>query len=617
MEINDAIIEKIKGLNLKKLSNNELISLSQEIRKYIIETTSVNGGHLASNLGVVELTLALHRAFDFPKDKLIFDVGHQSYTHKVLTGRSLKRLRKEDGIAGFQKRSESIYDPYDAGHSSTSISAAMGMALDRDLNKENYHIISLIGDASLANGMAFEALNNIKSFHHKIIIVINDNDMSISNSTGALHDFLQKIRLSNKYLNFKESTKKQLSRNSFTRFFSKRLSNIKSFFKRIFLRNSNIFEMFGCYYIPKVDGYDFKSMQKAFQKAKRLDSSVVIHVSTIKGKGYKFSESDKVSSWHSVKPFDLTTGKPLVNKNDNEISWSSVYSTFLDYEMRNKESIIVNPATMVGSKIQSIHDMYPDKTIDVGISEEHAVTLASGISISNNRHTFVSIYSSFLQRAYDQINHDIARMDVHVTFLIDRAGLVGEDGETHQGIFDESFLLNMPNVAVTMAKNYHEAKALFIFSREYKHPLAIRYPIGNTLKFETKDILKIEYGKWIIENISENKNLALISFGPKLNDILYKYNDLTIINAIFQKPLDQEVLKMLLDYKNIIVYDPYAIKEGFCYHVLAKLNDLSYQGNVKLIGLENEFITKASIQRQEEYNHVDLTSLYELIDKLK
>lgn len=610
----DSLIEKIKSINLKELKNNELNQLSEDIREYIIRACSINGGHLASNLGVVELTIALHKEFNFPKDKLIFDVGHQCYTHKILTGRSLSRLRKEDGIGGFQKRSESEYDPFDAGHSSTSISAAMGMAIERDLNGDNYDIIAVIGDASIANGMAFEALNNISNFNHKIIIVVNDNNMSISNSTGAIHDALQKIRVSPKYLKMKSKTQKRLSKNGFTRFIFKILRKCKNLFKRIFLHN-NIFEMFGCYYIGNVNGHDFSELKKAFKKAKKMDSSVVIHVSTVKGKGYKYAEDGNVAFWHSVKPFDIETGKPKCNTDSSLICWSEVYATLLKEEIEHGDSILINPATMIGSKIDNIYKKYKNRTFDVGISEEHAVTFAAGYS-AFNKHSYVSIYSSFMQRAYDQINHDVARLNLPVTFLIDRSGLVGEDGETHQGIFDEAFLLNMPNMAVCMAKDYQEANALFELSKNYQFPLAIRYPLGFT-KNELFEPKTIEYGKWIIEKESLNHDIALISFGPKVNELLEKGLNITLINAIFQAPLDEECLKSILDYKHIIVYDAYAIKEGFCYHVLAKLNELNYKNEIKLFGLDNKFITKASIKQQEKENCVDIESVISYINNLK
>lgn len=615
MNENEDLIKKISNLNLKVLNYKELSKLSEEIRKYIIEKCSINGGHLASNLGIVELTLALHRYFNFPNDKLLFDVGHQCYTHKILSGRPLDNLRKENGIDGFQKRSESEYDSFEAGHSSTSLSSAMGMAISRDQNHDNYNIIALIGDASLANGLAFEALNSTHANDHKIIIIINDNDMSIANPVGAFHDMLQKIRLSPKYIKFKERHRQKSLQNRFYHEYYKFLRKIKNVFKKILLRN-NYFELLGYYYIGNVDGYDFKEMEKAFKKAQNVTSSVIIHVTTIKGKGYNLSETSNVSSWHSVKPFNIVDGKSLIPPQEGKISMYQIFANELDIELsQNPNTLLINPATTIGSGIDFLMKKYPNQTLDVGISEEHALTLASGYSLNKN-HSYVSIYSTFLQRGYDQLNHDIARMDLPVTILIDRAGLVGADGETHQGIFDESFLLNMPNFSVAMAKDYNQAISLFNFAKNYSHPLAIRLPLA-TIDIQERRISNIEYGKWIYEKKNNDKNICLISFGPNLNKILEKNLDITIINAIFQSPIDLELLKEILDYKNIIIYDPYGIEEGFTYHVIVKLIELGYKNKIHKIALKNQFIQKGTISEQEKRCHVDVESVTSLIQNLK
>ena len=607
------LLDEIASLDIKKLDYKELSSLSNKIRSYIIEECSVNGGHLASNLGVVELTVALHHSFNFPKDKLLFDVGHQCYTHKVLSGRSLENLRKQDGVYGFQKRNESEYDPFEAGHSSTSISSAMGMALARDKNHEDFNIVAFIGDSSLANGMAFEALNNNQVTKNKVIIVINDNDMSIAQPVGCIHNILQDIRLSNRYMNFKDKYRSKLEGNKIQRFFFHSLKKIKDTFKRIALRN-NIFELMGYYYIGNVDGYDFKDMEHAFEKAKKLKSSVIIHVTTKKGKGYEPAQNEN-SSWHSVKPFDIATGKVLSTPPENLIPMGKVYAEALDEELaKNKDTILINPATTIGSGIEFLMKKYPMQALDVGISEEHAVTFAAGYGLEK-KHAYVSIYSTFLQRSYDQVNHDIARQNLPVTLLIDRAGLVGSDGETHQGIFDESFLINMPNMSVAMGKDVNECKALFRFSSTYKYPLAIRYPMGLIEKQE-EVVETIEYGKWLLEKESNSKKVAIISFGPNLKKFLDRNIDVTTVNAIFQAPLDVDMLKTLLDYENIIIYDPYAIEEGFTYHVLIKLLDLGYKGNIQRIALKNEYIQKGTVEEQEKRCHVDVDTLIDKIEQL-
>lgn len=607
--------EEFSKVNLKSMSNSELSDLANSIRKYIIEKCAINGGHLASNLGVVELTIAIHKAFNLDQDKLLFDVGHQCYTHKILTGRSLDNLRKENGVDGFIKRKESIYDHFEAGHSSTTISAAMGMALKRDLNNENYEIISLIGDSSIANGLAMEALNNLNDFHHKIIIIINDNDMSISQPVGALHNMFQSIRLSSKYLKSKEKYRNFMHKNKFLEKIYEFTRVLKNSFKNFVLKN-NLFEMFGCRYIGNVDGYDFKEMEEAFNKAKKLKQSVVIHVSTIKGKGYKLSEYGNVSSWHSVKPFDITSGKVLNSLKENEETWSHIYEELLDQELnKNKQAILINPSTLVGSELSPLFKKYKTQTFDVGIAEEHALMFGAGYGLTSSK-AYISIYSTFLQRAYDQLNHDVSRMNIPLTLLIDRAGLVGSDGETHQGIFDESLLMSLPNFVITMAKDKAEAKALFNLSKKINHPFAIRIPSGTTLKDNSE--INITFGKWIIEKESNINNLALISFGPKIKSLLEKFkdNEITIINAIFQKPFDLDILNKLLNYKNIIVYDPYAIKDGFSYHLLAKLNELNYQGKVTICAIESSFIDKGTILEQEKRCQVDLESLNNLINSI-
>lgn len=607
--------EEFSKVNLKTMSNDELNDLADSIRKYIIEKCSINGGHLASNLGVVELTIAIHKAFDLNNDKLLFDVGHQCYTHKILTGRSLDNLRKENGIDGFVKRKESIYDHFEAGHSSTTISAAMGMALKRDLNHENYEIISLIGDSSIANGLAMEALNNLTDFHHKIIIIINDNDMSISQPVGAFHNMFQAIRLSSKYLKSKEKYRNFMHKNKVLQKIYEFTRILKNGFKNFVLKN-NLFEMFGCQYIGNIDGYDFKEMEEAFKKAKKLKQSVVIHVSTIKGKGYTLSENGNVSSWHSVKPFDIATGKILNSNSEDKETWSHVYKELLDDELnKNKQAILINPSTLVGSELSSLFDKYKAQTFDVGIAEEHALMFGAGYGLTSSK-AYISIYSTFLQRSYDQLNHDISRMDIPLTLLIDRTGLVGADGETHQGIFDESLLISLPNFVVSMPKDKTEAKALFELSKNIKHPFAIRIPSGDTLK--TLNEVNINFGKWIIEKESNLNNLAIISFGPKINDLLKIFLDkeITIINAIFQKPFDIDLLNKLLIYKNILIYDPYAIKDGFSYHLLAKFNELNYQGKIKICSIESSFIDKGTILEQEKRAKVDLESLEELVNSL-
>ena len=439
--------------------------------------------------------------------------------------------------------------------------------------------------------------------------------MSISQPVGALHNMFQSIRLSSKYLKSKEKYRNFMHKNKFLEKIYEFTRVLKNSFKNFVLKN-NLFEMFGCRYIGNVDGYDFKEMEEAFNKAKKLKQSVVIHVSTIKGKGYKLSEYGNVSSWHSVKPFDITSGKVLNSLKENEETWSHIYEELLDQELnKNKQAILINPSTLVGSELSPLFKKYKTQTFDVGIAEEHALMFGAGYGLTSSK-AYISIYSTFLQRAYDQLNHDISRMNIPLTLLIDRAGLVGSDGETHQGIFDESLLMSLPNFVITMAKDKAEAQALFNLSKKINHPFAIRIPSGTTLKDNSE--INITFGKWIIEKESNINNLALISFGPKINSLLemFKDNEITIINAIFQKPFDLDILNKLLNYKNIIVYDPYAIKDGFSYHLLAKLNELNYQGKVTICAIESSFIDKGTILEQEKRCQVDLESLNNLINSI-
>ena len=598
--------------DIKGLKEDELNLLASDIRTNIINNCAKNGGHLSSSLGVVELTVAIHHFFNLPQDKVIFDVGHQCYAHKILSGRSLENLRKSNGVAGFQKMNESEYDPYEAGHSSTSIGAAMGMAVARDLNNENYNVIAVIGDSSLANGVAYEALNNLGTFDHKVILIINDNNRSIGKSVGHSSNMWEKFRLGKGYLKRKERFRRVMKKTAVGRFFYRVTSAIKAFFKYLLVKK-NTFHNMGLYYISNVDGHDIKSLERAFKYAANAPSSVAIHVSTIKGKGYEYAETDKVGDWHGVVPFDVKTGKPLKELDDNHICWSGVYANFLMEEMdKDDKAVIINPATALGSKLTEIYDKYPDRTYDVGISEEHAAIFASGMAVSG-LHPYLSAYSTFLQRAYDEISHDIARMNVPVTILIDRVGLPGEDGETHEGIFDVSYLNSMPNFAICMVKDMKEAKELFNFASSYNHPLAIRYPRGVTLKMNTSNLEELKLGEWKKEN-NVNSDKVIISYGPVVNELTERFSKYQIINALFQKPIDINLLKSLLD-KDIVIYDLYGSKDGFASIVLDALNELGYKKNVKTLCVPHIFISHGSTKEQRTNLHLDLDDLERMLAK--
>ena len=598
--------------DIKGLNEEELNLLANDVRENIINSCAKNGGHLSSSLGVVELTVALHHFFDLPKDKVIFDVGHQSYAHKILSGRSLDNLRQENGVSGFQKRNESEYDPYEAGHSSTSISAAMGLATARDLNNENYNVIAVIGDASLSNGLAYEAINNLGTFKHKIILIINDNNQSIGKAVGYSSNGWERFRLSKGYLRRKERYVRVMKKTAFGRGIYKVTSAIKNFFKYVVTRQ-NQFQNMGIYYISNIDGHDISALEKAFKYALNAPSSVAIHITTIKGKGYEYAEKDDQGDWHGVGPFDVKTGEPLKKLAENEISWSAVYAELVDaYMQKDDKMVVINPATVIGSHLCEVFDKYPERTFDVGISEEHAAVFASGMAV-DGLHPYLSVYSTFLQRSYDEISHDIARMDANVTMLLDRVGLPGKDGETHEGIFDVAYLNTIPNVAICMAKDQNQARDLFEFSSKYTHPLAVRYPRGKTLKQEYREPKEIKLGEWCIEN--QGDDTVVITYGPVVNEVINRFKNNTVVNALFQKPIDVELLKTLLNKKQIVIYDIYGTEEGFASIVRDELNKLSYKGTIKFLCVPSAFIKHAKIEEQIVSLNISLDDLSKLISR--
>ena len=444
---------------VKNLDYKGLDVLCSDIREEIIKETSIYGGHLSSNLGVVELTVALHRSFDFPKDKLIFDVGHQCYAHKILTGRHLEHLNEKGFVSGYQKIGESEYDCYEAGHSSTSLSAAEAFAIARDQKKEKYDVVALIGDGSIVNGLSFEALNDIGSRNHKVIIVLNDNDMSISKPTGGLGRFFRSISTQKAYNKFKQGYKRVMLRTTLGKKLYSISYALKSSLKRR-LVPITMFDNMGFTYMGPYDGHNIKVLERAFKKAKVATKSVVLHVYTTKGRGYTYAEKDTSGYWHGVTPFDIETGQPK-NLHPGQISWSHYFSDLTNEIMAKfPETELIVPATLKGSGLEQAFRLFPNRCIDVGIAEEHAVTMAGALAL-NGLHPIVVIYSTFLQRAYDEISHDCARLNVNMTILVDRAGLVGSNGETHQGIYDEAFLKSIPGVVVTMPSDQSEAKALY------------------------------------------------------------------------------------------------------------------------------------------------------------
>ena len=579
---------------LHELNYEELEILAREIKDDIIKATSENGGHLSSNLGVTELTMALHRNFDFKRDKLLFDVGHQCYAHKLLTGRDISKLRKKDGVSGFIKSKESSYDIFEAGHSSTSLSAALAYAIDRDNKKENYEVVALIGDASIANGVSFEALNNIPHSGHKVIIILNDNEMAISKPVGGMSNFFRLFQTSKSYARFKKGFMKTLR---FIKPLYHLASKIKNSIKRLLI-STNIFDSLGFIYIGMVDGRDFEALDKAFKKARKTEGSVIIHVRTIKGSGYPLAEKDHQGDWHGVAPFDINTGEAK-DKHLGEITWSRLYSDFVMERLKSDDKFyLICPGTLVGSELTEALKQYPNRVIDTGISEEHALILAANLA-KLNYHVCVSIYSTFMQRGFDQISHDVARIHAPITVLVDRSGLVGNDGETHQGIYDSSFLFATPNVNVAMASNANEAYQLFNQSFKCHEATFIRLPRAYIRKsdidksYQLKDFSVIKNG---------DKNVAVVGVGPLTNDLLSSLisTDASLFNVVISKPTSKSLINELLKYQNVVIYTPYETINGFALNLLNELNSSGYQGHTYIKGVPLKYISHASIKEQLE-----------------
>lgn len=557
-------IKEIKNPDfLRGLEPEEMQLLADDIRFFLINSISKTGGHLASNLGVVELTIALHYVFDFKKDKLLFDVGHQSYTHKILTGsaKEFDTLRKFNGLSGFQKRKESIYDCFEAGHSSTSLSAALGMAVARDLKNEDYEVVPVIGDGALLSGMALEALNNIGYNKKKVIIVFNDNDMSINHNVGAISKGFSNLRNSKQYNDLKADVKEFLKKNKkHGQSMIQAISDIKNSIKSQVV-DSGIFKEFNLDYHGPVDGHNIKEIIRALQVAKENDDPCIVHVITKKGKGYEYSEGDFTGYWHGVGPFNIETGKSLIEVPKNYKSYSKVVADTVEHLMFNQDNIVaITPAMMAGSKLENIFAHFPDRSFDCGIAEEHAVTFAAGLALNGMR-PFVSIYSSFLQRAYDQMNHDVCRMDLPVVFGIDRAGLVGDDGETHHGIFDISYLRSIPNIILSQGKDPLEIERLIYTGFNQNHPFAVRYPRGSANyngNIKKLEIIKIGTWEYLLNN--NTARATILSYGSDVLEITdlvnennYNYN---VINCRFFKPIDEKMIDELIKLnKPVFVYE--------------------------------------------------------------
>lgn len=613
----------IKGPDdIKQLTTAQLQELAAEIRTFLIESIAKTGGHLSSNLGVVELTLALHYVFDSPQDKIIFDVGHQSYVHKMLTGRlnDFRTLRQYKGMSGFQKRKESIHDVWEAGHSSTSLSAALGMAIARDLHHENYQVIAVIGDGALSSGMAMEALNQIGSEQRNMIILFNDNNMSISRNVGAMDAAFTKLRTSKPYNTFKHDVSDMLSQSKTGSNLLKSMRQIKNTLKENVV-DTSIFGEFNLDYIGPVDGHDLHMMIKVLEIARRHKGPIVVHAITQKGKGYSFAEGDKEGRWHGVSPFDPKSGRSLAQIPAQHAVWSEVISeTLISLAQQDERILALTPAMISGSKLAKFFARFPDRSFDCGIAEEHCVTFAAALAQSGMR-PFVSIYSSFMQRAYDQIQQDVARMDLPVVFGIDRCGLVGEDGETHHGVFDIAMLRSIPHMILAQPKDGAEAQALMNTAFAQSHPFAIRYPRGS-VKFQLNTATEtVLIGSWTKHSVKKQDACIVITYGSDVDKIIAKaeVNDLAlcVVNARFFKPLDEAMLNELAQkHCPIIVYESDMLCGGLSSAVLEYYNDHNIPVVIKRIGIQDHFVEHGSLPQLRKGEHIDINSLFQTIAEL-
>lgn len=598
------MLEKIQKPNdIKKIPADQLPALAEEIREFIIESLSKTGGHLASNLGVVELTIAMHRVFDLPKDKLVWDVGHQSYTHKILTGRKdgFETLRREGGISGFPKRSESDCDVFDTGHSSTSISAGVGYVRARELKKENYSVVSIIGDGALTGGMAYEALNNAASLKSNFIIVLNDNEMSITENVGGMSSYLSGLRTASAYTDFKMDVTKALNRiPGIGPGMVDAMRKTKSSIKQIIIPGM-LFEDMGLTYLGPMDGHNIPQLIKTFQEAKRFEGPILVHVLTQKGRGYEPAMRHP-ARFHGAGPFDVKTGLPVGKSNP---TYTDVFSTVMrKMGDRRKDVAAVTAAMMTGVGLKRFSNMFPDRCFDVGIAEEHAVTFAAALSLGGIT-PVVAIYSSFLQRAYDQIMHDVCMQNLHVVFAIDRAGLVGYDGETHHGIFDLSYLGSMPNMTILAPKNLWELSDMIKFAVDYDGPIAVRYPRGEAYTGLKEFRAPICLGK--SEVIHEGSRVALLAVGSmvKMAEEVQKQlkermdMDAALVNARFVKPIDEELLRSFADTYELVVTLEENVKDGgFGERVLAFAEEEDLPFGVEIIALPDRFIPHGSVSYQ-------------------
>lgn len=614
-------IEKIKNPDfIKDLSNKELEELASDIRKFIIDSVAKTGGHLSSNLGIVDLTIALLKVFNPEKDAILFDVGHQAYTYKILMGRAkeFKNLRKKDGLCGFQSLKESKYDYYETGHSGTSISAGVGYAIANKMNKKDASVISIIGDGSFSNGLAYEALNHLGDLSVKQIIILNDNQMSISLNVGALHNLLDNIRSGKGYNNVKNDAKSTLKKSKFGNVIYERLTRFKNNLKRVHVKQGAMFEDLGIKYFGPIDGHDYKELIKYLNIAKKIDGPVLLHVVTKKGCGYEPAENDTNGKYHGIGKFEVETGESVVNT--NLPSYSEIISSFVyNFARKDKNIVCITPGMCYGSKLEVIKDKLPSQYIDVGICEEHALVMANTMALAGKK-PFVFIYSTFMQRGIDAVIHDIARCKSNVTICIDRAGFVPGDGSSHQGLFDIPLLYSVPNVVISQPKDAKEANDLIATSLSNEGPFVIRFPKDN-IKYDYGVAKNLPVGSW--EEVRKGDDAVIISYGSFLHNALNvaekldKNNiNVRVINARFLKPYDKNMFKDILKMnKPVIVYEE-SMKIGSLGSILAlnaqeagfaKLSVLGVKESFYETGSREELIKKAKLTEDDLFDYIKKT----------
>lgn len=602
------VLDQIQNVNdIKNLTEEEIDILRDEIRTFLVESIAKTGGHLASNLGVIELTMALHLSFDLTKDKIVWDVGHQSYTHKILTGRKdgFEHLREYGGMSGFPKTEECEADSFNTGHSSTSISAGLGLAEAREITGDNYSVVSVIGDGAMTGGMAFEALNNASRMKTNFIIVLNDNNMSISENVGGLSKYLNDFRTADAYMDLKDGVVNSLSKipvygNRIVR----KIRNAKSGIKQLFVPGM-LFEEMGITYLGPVDGSSIKAMRRAFAEAKRVRGSVLVHVLTKKGDGYVPAERHP-ARFHGTAPFDIETGVPLHKQ--SKAHYTDVFSTVMKKMGEREPKLVAITAAMAdGTGLKRFHNLYPERFFDVGIAEEHAVTFAAGMAKSGLKPVF-AVYSSFLQRAYDQVLHDVCLQNLPVVFAIDRAGLVGKDGATHQGIFDLSYLSTIPNLTIMAPKNKWELSDMLKFAIAADTPMAIRYPRGDACDLWKEKRAPIEKGK--AEVLCEGTDVALFAIGSMVETawkVMEKLQErgisATVVNARFAAPLDKECICSLAQkHRLLVTLEENVASGGMGEHVAALLMDEQIRMKLLRIAVPDTFV-----------EHGDVDTLYRVL----